>query len=348
MAFSFVYRGIRSEDLGIEIINVKRSILPSNNNNLIDIPSRSGKYYFSQEYDVKIFDIEIKIKDGISLIEFQNNIKNIGNFLDSTDGLGEFSIDDEDGVVYYAVIDGNSDYSQVRYKGTGNIVFVVPNPYGEGLNEYEFEINNNSVNFARGSNAYKLDGSIKLNNDPRYEEMIYGNGITVEEGSVNLCNFNQSVFEPSEYDYNNCSIGLSNKYTYFLITNSLEVKTDSSYIREGITSKNFINVNPSNYYTVSFYAVANKSEVLELQIIEYDSSDLYVNATYKDCNVNDINGGLVRCFNTIFTNASTSKIKVAIVTKNRFYLIYWLSGLMKETKKFYISFNCFCVFGIIK
>jgi phage-related protein len=75
MAFSFTYRGIRSEDLGIEILNVKRSILPPNNNILIDIPSNSGKYYFNQQFDVKTYEISIRLSDGSSLIDFQNNIR---------------------------------------------------------------------------------------------------------------------------------------------------------------------------------------------------------------------------------------------------------------------------------
>lgn len=341
MAFSFTYRGIRSEDLKISILNITRSILPPSDVKIIDIPGRAGDFFLRSEYGVRTFAIEILIEKQATREEIQDQTLKIANFLDSGPGLGELIFDDDTTRSYQAIISEFTDVEQITTFRRGIITFIAPFPFSQSLNDQEFTINGFQSTFTRASVAYNLDGEIVGTGVPRYWPAVFGEGIIIEEGTTNLLSTDLSSFESSTAGMvgNGAAIDRDIKHA-FQGSFSLKVLTDGAATQEGTQTSLITGISPSTTYSFSVYAIANQASTLLIEVEEFTAVDAFITNTLSTVfNINDEEGDLVRLYHTFTTTGTTAKIRVRILTNTLQYITFWIDGLQLEQKNYITSWR---------
>ena len=121
-----IYGGV---DLGqyIEVRSINRNILPTRENYTIDIPSMTGKVYNGFKYAERVIEIDFLVK-SIDPYLYPQMIRDIATILD-VDSPCRLYIMDEPNKYYYAVIDGDTNISEIaRGVGEGTLTFVCYNP----------------------------------------------------------------------------------------------------------------------------------------------------------------------------------------------------------------------------
>ena len=121
-----VYGGV---DLGqyLELRDIRRNILPTRENYTIDIPSMTGKVYNGFKYGERIIEIDFLVK-SLSTMQYLQFVRDIATILD-VDAPSRLYLMDEPNKYYYAVIDGDTNISEIaRGVGEGTLTFVCYNP----------------------------------------------------------------------------------------------------------------------------------------------------------------------------------------------------------------------------
>ena len=121
-----VYGGV---DLGqyIEVRSINRNILPTRENYTIDIPSMTGKVYNGFKYAERVIEIDFLVK-SIDPLDYPQMIRDIATILD-VDSPCRLYIMDEPNKYYYAVIDGDTNISEIASGiGEGTFRFICYNP----------------------------------------------------------------------------------------------------------------------------------------------------------------------------------------------------------------------------
>ena len=121
-----VYGGV---DLGqyIEVRSINRNILPTRENYTIDIPSMTGKVYNGFKYAERVIEIDFLVK-SIDPLDYPQMIRDIATILD-VDSPCRLYIMDEPNKYYYAVIDGDTNISEIASGiGEGTFKFICYNP----------------------------------------------------------------------------------------------------------------------------------------------------------------------------------------------------------------------------
>ena len=121
-----IYGGV---DLGqyIEVRSINRNILPTRENYTIDIPSMTGKVYNGFKYAERVIEIDFLVK-SIDPLDYPQMIRDIATILD-VDSPCRLYIMDEPNKYYYAVIDGDTNISEIASGiGEGTFRFICYNP----------------------------------------------------------------------------------------------------------------------------------------------------------------------------------------------------------------------------
>ena len=121
-----IYGGV---DLGqyLELRDIRRNILPTRENYTIDIPSMTGKVYNGFKYGERVIEIDFLVK-SLSTMEYLQFVRDIATILD-VDAPSRLYLMDEPSKYYYAVIDGDTNISEIaRGVGEGTLTFVCYNP----------------------------------------------------------------------------------------------------------------------------------------------------------------------------------------------------------------------------
>ena len=121
-----IYGGV---DLGqyLELRDIRRNILPTRENYTIDIPSMTGKVYNGFKYGERVIEIDFLVK-SLSTMEYLQFVRDIATILD-VDAPSRLYLMDEPNKYYYAVIDGDTNISEIaRGVGEGTLTFVCYNP----------------------------------------------------------------------------------------------------------------------------------------------------------------------------------------------------------------------------
>lgn len=344
MAFSFSYRGIRSENLGFEILDVRRTILPPADIKTLDIPGRPGTFYMRNEYGALSFEIDIYIKKNPTITDLQLQVRNIANFLDAGPGLGELIFDDEIDKKYNAIISGGTPANQIITFRRGTIVFLAPFPFAQSLNKEEFEIDGFRAGFTRASVAYDLKGKQVLTGKPRYAKGKFGDAIIIERGTSNGFTADLSSFESA---ISLTAVQSINSTVTRDITNqyhgkySLKMETDGQLVGEGLTTINVVGINPSTTYTISLFMISNSSSVMELKVKEFNvGNTLIATTTTPPFIIPDETQPLRRVFITFTTNAAINYFKLEILTSGiAQYKTIWMDGLQIEEEDHYTSWQ---------
>lgn len=340
MAFSFTYRGTRSEDLDIEVLDVRRSILPPSQIVTLEVPGRDGAFYLRSEYGIKTFQVDILIKKQTTLEALQEKSSLIAYYLDSSNGLGALIFDDEPNQSYEAIISGDTDTSQIVRFRRGTITFIAPLPFSKSLVDKEFTISSFQATFTRATGAYNLNGEYINTNTVRYEAGAWGDGAIIEEGTTNLMSANQSSYETDTASSTGLNAGIIRDIKHTFNGNfSLKIGTSGLAADEGVET-DFISVSPSVGITGSVYVIANKAINLKLVIREYTAGDVFIKETVSTpFFINDETGELVRLYVTTTTDGTAAKVKLRVLTTQANYVSFWIDGLQVEQKNYISSWQ---------
>lgn len=344
MAYSFTYRGIRSEDLDLEILDVRRGVLPVVDPKTLNIPGRPGTFFMRSEYGARTFEVDILIKKQLTTTALQLKVRDIANFLDAEPGLGELIFDDETDKKYNAIVTGQTPADQIVDFRMGTITFLAPFPFAESLVQEEFEINGFQAAFTRATFAYGLDGRTVAPGDPRYEKGLFGDGIIIEEFTSNGFTADLSSFESaaslSAVTPINSTLSRDIK-NQFHGSYSLKMDTDGQVIGEGFTTVSIVGIASSTTFTISLFAIANRSSTIHMVIKEFDAGLVQVGTTTSsDFVIPDESQPLERIFVTFTTTGTTTSITLEVLTSTAIqYRTIWFDGLQIEINNYVTSWQ---------
>lgn len=160
------------------IRDIGRQILPSNAVTMVDIQGRDGSYFFKRKRQARVINVEVMII-GQTKAEIRNNARALGEVLD-TDKPAPLRFEDQPGVVYQAIVSGDTDISEQTYLGTANIQFVCPDPYGYSETETETVIPTAGATLVNAGNAETFPRyEITFNQPSTFFSMITPDGVTL-------------------------------------------------------------------------------------------------------------------------------------------------------------------------
>jgi len=108
---SFIFNGISSDSFGIIVKDIKRPLLPNQNDSYLQIPGRHGSYLFPREMADRIIEIDCALSKT-SLADLRNSIRDIAAWL-YTEEQQPLSFSDESDKYYLAKLDGAIDVEQI-------------------------------------------------------------------------------------------------------------------------------------------------------------------------------------------------------------------------------------------
>lgn len=180
----------------IDILNVKRSILPSRENFTKEIPGVHGEYYLGYKYAPREITLECVLK-AKSREEYADNIKDLAYILDVS-GPCKLIIDDTPDRYCYAVPTGKMDPDKVKHNAKFDLHFICYDPiiysvdsdyfYGDGSKKVSVS-NNGSLE------AYPIV-SIGFQNTAHFLQCTNPEGKTVLVGLPPSVDKNNAQFNP--------------------------------------------------------------------------------------------------------------------------------------------------------
>ena len=126
MAYKVTYAGLPLHDY-IDILNVKRSILPPRENFVKDIPSQHGNFYMGYKYAPREITLECLLKAN-SREEYIENLRELAFILD-VNVPTKMIIGDSEDVYCYAILDGSTDLEKVVNNGKFELKMICYDPY---------------------------------------------------------------------------------------------------------------------------------------------------------------------------------------------------------------------------
>lgn len=130
MGYKLEYAGIKLHEI-IQINKINTSILPSRENFSKVIPINDGSYYNGYRYSERIISVEINIPTKTRK-DFNDIVQKLAYIL-NVKSPSRLIIDDSN-IVYYAVIDGDTDISKLFKSGSATLNFVCHDPVGYDRN----------------------------------------------------------------------------------------------------------------------------------------------------------------------------------------------------------------------
>lgn len=330
MAFSFSYRGIRSEDLQLEVLDISRSILPPNDALTIDIPGRAGEFFLRSEYGLATFNIEILIVKQSTLEAIQEQARLVANFLDATQGLGVLIFDDETDRSYQAIISGATDVEQITRFRRGTITFIAPFPHAEKLTSLETSLDGFVVSFSRGSVAYDLDGNQIATGVERYTDAQFEQGILCESETSNILTSGESRVEViGDWATINASDIAMDIKNVFIGNYSIRCRTQGDTANEGVESLLPTSVSSTTVYTLSCQCTASQQSTLLIYVDEYNGA-AYVKTESAVITVKEESEGLTRMELTFTTSGTTDGVIFGVRTNFINFITFWVDGFQLE------------------
>ena len=132
---NFTFNGISSDSFGIIVRDIKRPLLPGQNDNYLQIPGRHGSYLFNRELNDRIIEIDCVLADD-TMESLRNKLRQIAVWL-YVDERKPLSFADELDKYYLAKLDGVIDVEQIIAIGQFTLRFrCEPFAYGEDVNGF--------------------------------------------------------------------------------------------------------------------------------------------------------------------------------------------------------------------
>lgn len=153
MGFSFA--GIHSDQHGLKVTDIQRSISPGIATKTVKVPGKAGVYDMGIEVDELRIPIDVLLIGG-SLREIREQVRNIAAWLRNNDQLGELIFDDEPDKSYLVRMVDQTELEEIALTGRGTITFFAPDPMAYAVEDDVFTSSLNSLSFQRKGTAPSL------------------------------------------------------------------------------------------------------------------------------------------------------------------------------------------------
>lgn len=151
--------------------------MPTVNSKTLQIPERNGVFYQGYQYDPLELPVDLWFK-GTDLTSLQSARRDLAQWLNPDQGMGDLIFDDEPDKKYQAVLIDKSQLDQVIRFSKGSVTFLAPDPFAYAVNDDVFTYSAaGSYNFSRKGTA---------NSNPLIE--IQGTAASSDSIQVNLNN----------------------------------------------------------------------------------------------------------------------------------------------------------------
>jgi|GEM_PF-5753710 len=333
MAFSFSLNGIRSDLYGINVTNVKRTVLPSIKTETVEVANRRGLIYYKSNYSESYIKIDITLNSS-TLELHRSDIRDIANFIKPDDGLKQLILDDEPNIYYWAVLTESTELDQIRHYSKGTLRFMIPDSYAYSINSENINYVRNDASFTRATNAY-VDGVLYSNNVARYSTSKYTKGVLVEVGTTNLFTANQSSVETDTTGFT--AVGSTISKNYFWAVNgkaSLRVKTNRDAAYEGVEIGN-VSIGGAFGTTFSTYIKGSGTVILRLYELNSGGSEL----RHTDSASIVLSNTVVIKSVSVTTGADCVNAKCAVITNSQQTADFYIDCLQIEKRAYRTSWQ---------
>lgn len=126
----FTFKGIHSNDYGLLVTHVSRSILPPLTEKIVTIPNRPGGYWFGNDMGIREFLIDVTFIESTDTDLVQKARDVAGWLLD--DQEQPLIFDTEPDKTYFAVFAGQTNLDTLFSVGSATLRFICPDPYAYG------------------------------------------------------------------------------------------------------------------------------------------------------------------------------------------------------------------------
>lgn len=146
MPKGFTFRGRHSDEFGLIVNSVQRSVLPPLSSKNVKIANRPGEHYFGTEEGVRTFTVIVTLP--IQNTDWVWDISHeIATWLTENDNEeAELIFDHEPDIIYYAIVTGETPLEKAYTHGAMSITFVCPDPYGYGPEFQSGQLTTSPVN----------------------------------------------------------------------------------------------------------------------------------------------------------------------------------------------------------
>lgn len=198
--YKVTYAGLPLHDY-INIRNVKRSVLPSRENFVKDIPSQHGQFYMGYKYAPRSITLECDIK-ATKREDYIDSINELAFILDVS-VPSRMIIDDDPDRYVYAILEGDTDLERYQHGGKFELNFICYDPYIYSINEDFFsdEPMNNSAKAITISNSGSTPTypvlDVGFTKDAHFLQCTDSKGRTVLIGTPPDVDKPQGSFEPT-------------------------------------------------------------------------------------------------------------------------------------------------------
>lgn len=132
----FTFKGTHSDNYGLLVTRVSRSIIPQLTEKIVTIPNRPGGYWFGNDMGVREFQIDVTLIGSTDTDLFQK-ARDVAKWL-IDDQEQPLVFDAEPDKTYYAIFTGQTNLDTLFSVGSTTLTFICPDPYAYGP-EYETE-----------------------------------------------------------------------------------------------------------------------------------------------------------------------------------------------------------------
>jgi predicted phage tail component-like protein len=175
LALDITFAGVSlTQQGGIKVLDIHRTILPSRENYSIDIPYKHGAYYTGYKYQPRQIAVDIAIISS----DMDASMRALAWMLDLAEP-SPLIFSDEPDKQYYAVVDGDTEIESVLTVGKGTITFLCLDPFAYSLLEKTYSPDTNGKftinNGGTAPSAPKFDVSFTA--DCGYVAFVSPNGV---------------------------------------------------------------------------------------------------------------------------------------------------------------------------
>ena len=206
--YTATYAGIQLENY-VNIMNIKRTLLPPRTNFTKDIPAVHGEVYMGYKYAPREISLECYLK-ATSKEEYIENVRDLAFILD-VDTPKRLILGDDAERYCYAVFDGTIDIEKIIQTGQLTINFVCHDPYLYSLEEdvFESQLSNTGKNIVTIENAGTTKAypivSVGFENTAHFLQCTDVDGRTVLIGTPPNVDNTQADFDPTVLK-DNCEV----------------------------------------------------------------------------------------------------------------------------------------------
>lgn len=148
----FTFAGIHSDQYGLKVTEIKRSISPPISTKTVKVPGKVGVYDMGIEVDELQIPIDILLM-GRNLSEIRELVRNMAAWLRNNDQLGKLIIDDEPDKFYLVRMVDQTELEEVAFTGRGTITFSASDPWAYAIEDDYFTSTLNTLSFQRKGTA---------------------------------------------------------------------------------------------------------------------------------------------------------------------------------------------------